>query len=185
MNYPARQLQTNTDGWVYDPLTSVWIKVDPNRQYATDADGWLYRVVDSEPEQPDVWEWPVADDQPLGIGSYQDRHPTRYTWRADVEQWARYLVDNYNVWCNTYYDHPEGYWRTEDSIDVWGPQGRNDPIDPAVGQQVFDLLFNDPGQPDIDWIIWQRWIWTRAGGWAPFGSEPFTWHDDHIHITYV
>lgn len=134
------------------------------------------------------WSWPVANKPPVPDSSYyQQRHPTRYTWRPDVEAWARWLVDNYDVWCNTYYDHPEGYWRTKDSIDIWGSGGRNDPIHRDVGEDVFSVLWNDPGLPNIDWIIWQRVIY---GGWNYWHGEPFgdgtafTNHEDHIHVTY-
>jgi len=130
--------------------------------------------------------WPVANVDPWPIShSYVERHPTRYTWRPDVEEWAGYLIDNYNCWVNTYYDHPEGYWRTETSFDVWGSDGRGYPLDPTLGDEIYDLLFNYEGLPNIDWIIWKRHIWTNAAGYRyPFGSDPFTWHDDHIHVTY-
>lgn len=127
--------------------------------------------------------WPKADALPRA-GDYVARHPTRYTFRPDVERWANYIVDAFPVWVVTYHDHPEGYKRDEDSLDVWGPGGRGDPLDQTVGEKVFDLLFHDPYQPDIEWIIYRRWIWTRSGGWKPFGTNAFTYHDDHIHVTY-
>ena len=58
----------------------------------------------------------------------------------------------------------------------------------AVGarRRVYDFLFTDPNEPDIDWIIYKRKIWTRAT-WRKrsWGSDDFTWHDDHIHSTYT
>ena len=60
-----------------------------------------------------TWTWPQESNAPgwIGDGSYIDLHPTRYNWRSDVEQVARYLVDTYGVWCNTYVDHPlDGAW---------------------------------------------------------------------------
>lgn len=132
------------------------------------------------------FKWPVANAAPVA-GNYQQRHPTRYTWRSDVEGWARYLVQNYDVWCNTYWDHPENYWRDEDSFDVWGPGGRNDPLDWSVGDTVFNKLFNAKGAPYIEWIIWRRRIYGKWNGWKgqPFGTNAFEWHDDHIHCTYL
>ncbi len=150
--------------------------------------------------QRKAWSWPAANDPPIVSPIYQLRHPTRYVWRPDVEKIARKLVDTFNVSCNTYHEHPEGrgfevastdpdgkVWRIENtSLDVWGPQGRNDPIGSTVGQQIFELLLNDPNKPDINWIIWQA---TQYGAWnswqgEPFGTNPFTWHYDHIHVTY-
>ena len=120
-------------------------------------------------------------------GTYQDRHPTRYNFRPDVADVVRRIYRKYpdQVHINTYRDHPEGYWRTPDSFDVWGPGGRNDPLDTRIGDEIRDMLFDDPRKPDIDWIIWRRWIWSRGGGWQRFGDGPFTWHDDHIHTTFV
>jgi hypothetical protein len=149
----------------------------------------------------EVWSWPVAGDPPIPDSFiYQERHPTRYFWRPNVEEWARWLVNHFNVWCNTYYEHPEGYgfneastdpdgtvWYNENtSMDVWGPQGRNDPLGLTVGQQIFDILFNYQDPPNINWIIWQATIYGAWNGWAgePFGSDNFTWHMDHIHVTY-
>lgn len=145
--------------------------------------------------------WPVANDPPVASPVYQLRHPTRYVWRPDVEKIARRLIDTFNVWCNTYYEHPEGrgfevastgpdgkVWRIENtSLDVWGPQGRNDPVGSTVGQQIFELLLNDPEKPDIRWIIWQARQYGAWNGWQgePFGTNPFSWHNDHIHVTYL
>jgi len=92
-------------------------------------------------------------------------------------------VDTFNVWCNSYYDHPPGrglevastdpdgtVWYIENtSIDVWGPQGRFDPIDRTVGQQVFDTLWLEPNPPNIHWIIWQG---TQYGEWNNWQGEP-------------
>jgi hypothetical protein len=88
---------------------------------------------------------------------------------------------------NTYLDHPEGYHRTLDSLDVWGPAGRNAPVGFEKGQRAFDIIWNDPGLPLIEWIIWRRRIYVRAEGFVPrpFGSNPFEFHDDHVHVTFV
>src|SRR5215216_5779997 len=115
-----------------------------------------------EKEEPmaNGWEWPYAWDDVVFDGTYVGAHPTRYNWRPDVEQVARYLVDNYDVWCNTYYEHPPGYGNdvasTDDdgsvwyvsnvSLDIWNSQGRGFDVDPAVGQAAFDAIFNN-GQP--------------------------------------
>lgn len=155
-----------------------------------------------EPAEETTWLWPEAWDEPiLDSWSYVDRHPTRYFWRPDVEAWARYLVDTYGVWCNTYEEHPEGYgyevastdedgtvWYVQNtSLDVWAYEGRGYALDKALGDIIHSLLFNDPDLPNIDWIIWQGWMWTRAGGWSWFSddtSDADMGHWRHIHITF-
>jgi hypothetical protein len=125
---------------------------------------------------------PVQPDSPI----YQDRHPTRYEWRKDVEDQIRRIYDLFpTVEINTYVDHPEGYERDVDSFDIWGPGGRNDPIDPDLGQAVFEFVFNDPNPPLIEWCIWKRAIWIRGVGWQGFGVDPFTFHDDHSHWFFL
>jgi len=152
-------------------------------------------------EQPWADAW-VEPDPNSAI--FKDRFPTRYVWRPDVEKLARWLVDNFNVSCNSYHENPiaMGFagdpvastdpdgrvWYIENtSLNVWGPQGRFDPIDPTVGQQVFNVLFNDPNPPNIRFIIWQG---TQYGAWNNWEGEwfgegdPFRSHNDHIHVTY-
>lgn len=188
--YPQILLSEDKATWVVDAHNN-WARLAPNQDLKTDGDGWLYVVKSVTPE----FTWPDAQDDPVD-GGYQDRHPTRYNWRPDVEEWARYLVQNYNVWCNTYYEHPEGWgfqdrgdgWYTQNtSIDVWGPGGRNDPIDMSLGDEIFKLLFNYEGAPNIDWIIWRRYIYMASNNWQGeyFGDGSiFTNHEDHIHVTY-
>lgn len=121
---------------------------------------------------------------------YQQRHPTRYNLRPDVAQMARKVYRKFGgprkLHINTYFDHPEGYWRTRDSFDVWGPDGRNDWLNQQLGASILDFLFEYPGLPDIEWVIYRRRWWLRSRGtWEPFGDGPFTWHDDHVHCTYL
>ncbi len=153
---------------------------------------------------PEAWDVPIHDSW-----IYQERHPTRYVWRPDVESWARWIVEKFDglVWCNTYYEHPGSgligvpgrgfevastdadgtvWYIMNTSFDVWGYQGRNDPIDPTVGQQIFEILLNDTSEPNINWMIWYGYQYGAWNGWwgEPYGSDPFTWHYDHIHVTY-
>jgi hypothetical protein len=135
-----------------------------------------------------------ADFVPLAPrqGNYQDRHPTRYEWREDVAEVIRRLYRTFGsaIHVNTYLQHPgdeNGRWaRDTAAFDVWGEGGRNDFLPSALGDEVYDFLFTDLNPPDIDWIIYKREIWTRAT-WSsrPWGSDQFTWHDDHIHVTYT
>jgi N-acetyl-anhydromuramyl-L-alanine amidase AmpD len=126
---------------------------------------------------------------PPRSGNYQDRHPTRYDFRPDVEALIRRVYERFGwerIHINTYVGHPEGWERDTTSFDVWGSRRRNDPIDPAIGDAVMAYLFNDPNPPHIDWIIYERKMWTRAKGvWEPYGTDVFSFHDDHIHSTYT
>lgn len=182
--WPEKVVQVSSDGWAYVD-EGLWLRAKPGLLFTADEDGWLKQ----ESFEPPRWEWPEASVAPRA-GNYQDRHPTRYNWlpeRPDVEAWARYLVDNYDVSVNTYYDHPEGFWRDKDSFDVWGPQGRNDWLDPDVGDEVFNVLFYDPNKPDIDWIIYKRRIYHAGNNWQgePFGDgSEFMNHDNHLHVSY-
>ncbi len=71
---------------------------------------------------------------------------------------------------------------------MWGFGGRGDPVGTALGQKVFDFLFEDPDPPDIWWVIWNGRMWTRAQGFqdapaGPPGSDPD--HLNHVHVTYM
>lgn len=121
-------------------------------------------------------------------GGYIDRHPTHYDWRPDVEEVARELVEKFNVSVNTYFKHPPTYGRKFEfvSLDVYGPEGRGDPLDPAVGREVWKYLWNRPG---IHWAwgIYMGRSWGSVKGWGPAppgpeDSDPE--HNHHIHITY-
>jgi hypothetical protein len=136
---------------------------------------------------------------------YIDVHPTRYQWRKDVARVIRRLYRQFgsdNIKINTYVQHPgdEGgiFARDTTSFDVWGPGGRmagpekgelgpNFFLPPVLGEQIFDFLFEDPNPPDIDWIIYQREIRISSERYhsRPFGFDAFTFHDDHIHVTYL
>ena len=144
----------------------------------------------------DAWVYPDPESS-----IYQLRHPTRYEWRPDIEEWPQWLVDNFNVTCNTYYEHPEGrgwevasyapdgteWYIMNTSFDVWGPAGRNDPLGSTVGWQIFSILMNYQPPPDIRWIIyfgqqygaWNNWL----GEWFADPGD-FMYHGDHIHVTY-
>ena len=167
---------------------------------------WAKRLEDAEdaPEEPEEVNDEVKDEArvllipadfvPLAPrpGNYQDRHPTRYRWREDVAGVIRRLYKRFgsDIHVNTYVQHPgdeNGRWaRDTAAFDVWGGRGRNFDLPPALGDKVYDLLFDDLNPPDIDWIIWKRKIWRRST-WSsrPWGSDEFTWHDDHIHVTYT
>ena len=124
-------------------------------------------------------------------GNFVERHPTRYRWRKHVKPLIRKVYRKMGgpeeIHINTYLDHPEGLHRTLTSFDVWGPGGRGDPISFAKGEMVREMVFNDKGLPIIEWAIWQRKIRRRADDYKPhpFGDDKFTFHDDHLHFTFL
>jgi hypothetical protein len=125
---------------------------------------------------------------------YVERHPTRYRWRRHVKPLIRKLYREMGgpdeIHINTYLDHPEGYHRTLTSFDVWGPRGRGFAIGREKGERVRKLVFrlnNDPGLPTIEWAIWRRKIRRLPQNYdpRPFGDEPFEFHNDHLHFTFL
>lgn len=194
--HPTLWLYTDERGWEREWYTGKYIRTkEKSFEFASDGEGWQY-VPGFEGLKKPAWSWPVANTPPKPNSPwYAERCPTRYSWpgnRNDIDAWARWLVDNYNVSVNTYHRHPEevflrtGVSREFDSYDVWGPGGRGDPLGPTLGDQLFSLVFNDLNPPNIEWIIYERVMYGAWNGWQgePFGSEPFSWHDDHIHVTY-
>ena len=127
-----------------------------------------------------------------GSFSYVQRHPTRYEWRGDVEDYIRKIYRRYGgpegIHINTYVCHPEARkpsiaCRDTVSYDIWGPEGRGDSIGHDKGQKIYRWLVDDNGPPSIAWIIWNRHILIPPGRSHPYGSDPFSWHEDHIHLT--
>lgn len=181
--YPQRDISFNAEGWALDRKTGAYLRSDrKSASLYTNKNGWVWGAAQAE-----GWTWPVANAAPTDSGSYADRFPTRYNWRDDVEEVARYLVDTYDVWCNTYYAHPPWYWREETSIDVWGPAGRGDPLDYYTGQGIFDDIWGNGLPPWIEWVIWQGYMWTAYDGWTWFsGDDPYSdaGHFRHIHFTF-
>ncbi len=186
------------EGWAYDSASRLYVKSNTaDLDHKTNKDGWLWAKVETVQAAagtaatvPSAWSWPEAWDPPgyTGDGSYVDVHPERYNWRSDVEEVTRYLVDNYDVWCNTYVDHPPGWGLDSVSMDVWAPGGRGYTIDSSVGQAVFDDIFNNGKEPWVWWVIWWNSMWSIRGGWeaappGPADSDPG--HTGHVHITFV
>lgn len=128
---------------------------------------------------------------PPRTGGYQDVHPTRYQWEGPVAEKIHGLYEAFgmDIHVTTYVFHPgdeDNKWaRDTAAFDVWGGLGRNDPLPFDLGAEAFRWLWLYEGKPDIDWIIYRRKIYTAASGYAsaPFGSNPFSHHDDHIHET--
>lgn len=174
--YPTTWLKSL--GWQTDDK-GRYAKVRARTKVLVDPEGWQYAM-------------PIGPEPPVVPGgTWLERHPTRYTWRQDVEELIlRILVKFPGVTITTYVDHPEGYGLDTLSFDVWGEKGRGDPIGSARGQQVLDFVFNDPNPPLINWTVWNGRIWVRGEGWSSYGGEnddPITdaRHTKHPHFTMV
>lgn len=192
--WPTTLTRLDSKGWLRDNETGAYVRsLDLlSVEGATDSEGWWYAKVKAPPTPPTpepddkAWEWPKANDAPIPGGYYWEAYPTRYTFRPDVEKIARRIVDKYpgEVWANTYYIHPPDVYppsREVDSVDFWDYAGRGYAIDYSIGQAIFDELFDDPAKPDIEWTIWQGWLYSAANSW-----QGIWWgdHFDHVHITY-
>jgi len=127
-----------------------------------------------------------------GSGTYVSQHPTTYSFRRDVRSLAIKYLNNPalkgKVSLNTYVGHPPGWNRDRTSFDIWGWGGRGHALTPELRKRAFDIIFNDPAEPYIWWIISGGGLWSRAGGWedAPWGppdSDPD--HLRHVHVTYL
>jgi hypothetical protein len=133
----------------------------------------------------------------VGSPNYTLNHPTRYRWARHVRPLIRRLYREMGgpekIHINTYVWHPpfdpgiidRRYDRL--SFDTWGALGRGDPIGFERGQRVFNKIWNDEGEPYIDWIIWRRTIRIRHEGFRPrpFGTNWLSFHDDHPHVTFL
>jgi hypothetical protein len=137
----------------------------------------------------------------VAVAGYSDTYWTHFDWREDVARAVARVQKKfpYLTYANTYYCHPPVYGRAYEfqSADLWGGGlaggyyygYRGKPIGSVVdGWDVFDALFYDPYLPNIYWIIFGGYMWTRGYGWgpAPWGppdSDPG--HHAHIHVTFV
>lgn len=148
-----------------------------------------------------AWGWwdrpeagPYLEPYALGTGSYADIHPERYddVWLPEIEEVARYIVDTYGLWVNTYYGHPPpemvgGIWYDAVSLDIWGPNYRGDPSHSELVTTAFYDIFNNGKRPWIRWCIRNGWIWDAYNGWReywdfdPWSDGP---HVNHGHITF-
>lgn len=192
--YPATELTIDDKAWVRLPDGSYAKLPEPNLKACSEAGRWVYvpsKIPEAEPEPEGYYAepWPYAWERPgyIGDGSYIDLYPTRYTWREDIDELARKIIGRFGVWCNTYVDHPPGWALDQVSVDVWAYAGRSYELDPDLGQEVFDYVFNDPNPPWIRWTIWQGWIWDDYNGWRWYwDQDPWSdgGHYKHIHFTF-
>lgn len=142
--------------------------------------------------------------------SYMDRFPTRYFFRRDIRELVRLTYREFGsqkIHICTYEEHPpnvygHGVWLgipTERlSLDVWGPDGRGDPLPRELHEDVWNFLFYRRQAPDIWWAISRGDMWVRErssngtvldnGVWVPSPSGAADSDPEHIwhpHITYL
>ena len=161
---------------------------------------------------PEAWD-PPYPYSPNYVDRHPTRYvwrPDVESWARYLVD--TYYTRESSVWCNTYHEHPGSgiigwdglelpgrgfevasyaedgspWYIMNTSIDVWDYQGRGWDIDETIGWEIFWLLRNDQGLPNIRWIIWQGYQYGAWNNWQgePFGFDWFTWHYDHIHVTY-
>ena len=134
---------------------------------------------------PEAWQ-PVGW---LGDGSYVDLHPDRYAWAQLVDDYIRRILGmcRGRVWANSYVDHPPGFGMDDVSVDFWDYAGRAVSLDPTIGKEILDWIFNDQNAPWINWCIYQGYIWTDGVGWQEYwDTDPWSdaGHWFHLHITF-
>jgi hypothetical protein len=136
---------------------------------------------------------------------YQDLHPTHFNWTRPVRRAVnRYqAMFPYLTYANSYLWHPPydppAITRRYDalSVDFWGggldSQGRytgyrGKPLPDALHERLFDVIFNDPKPPYIDWILSNGWMWSYRSGWSVYDPyDPYDadmGHRRHLHITF-
>ncbi len=116
---------------------------------------------------------------------YIDDHPTSFTWEPRVREVVRQLRARWDAdtYVNTYWWHPpydppvitERY--DSRSFDVWGPDGRGDPLDPVLGDKIWKWLFSNESPGQIHWIIYKGKMWISGyGGQKPRGGRRILTH---------
>ncbi len=147
---------------------------------------------------------PSGNDVAGKMGSYIDEHPTHFNWRWDVKAMVDRVQSKWPwlTYVNTYTWHPPydppAITKKYDalSFDVWGGGVSNGRYTGYRGKalpdylhtQIFDYLFNYPGNPNIDWILTNGWMWSRWGGWSRYNPpDPYNadmGHFRHLHVTF-
>lgn len=206
----SRLASAPTDG-TYEPEANTAPEriniVSDEIEAATEEDLW--RIIEQEgkvrePEIEAYDEFGRAQSPSVaatvGTESYIDDYPTHFDFRADVSRLVNRIQGQFpwQTYANTYYMHPPVYGRTYEfvSVDFWGgglSNGRyvgyrGKPIETSFGHQVWNALFYDEYLPNIHWIIWNGWMWTRGWGWdssPPGPPDSDAGHYNHIHVTYV
>jgi hypothetical protein len=108
---------------------------------------------------------------------------TTYDWRPDVQKYVDHVERRYNTKCNTYVDHPTGWWLDDVSVDHWAPQGRGWAIDKRTGDAIARALRKRSKAPYVRWYIWQGWVHVPGQPRYRY-TDPQDMHYDHVHVTF-
>ncbi len=115
---------------------------------------------------------------------------THWNVRPDIYRESQHIAINLTggTW-NSYFDHPEGFWRDYTSVDHWYKAGRGDPLPEHLGDAaVAWILGEHTGAMPVEWLIWWGWWIIPADGlgWRPYNGwqGDHKGKDGHIHITY-
>lgn len=88
-----------------------------------------------------------------------------------------------SVTYNTYRGHPWPGWDGR-SIDVWGKDGRGDPIPLQLGHEVLRHVWNLDFGPWLRHYIYLRTLWTSFGGESVWHARDHSGNLRHLHLTY-
>ena len=157
----------------------------------------LYEEPDQPLKHPSPAQRAKAGVRHYGSGWYVEAHPTQFNFHPILQE----MVDRYeamfsspetgrDIFICTYWEHPPIFGNQYDdvSFDVWDSDGRGYALDSVLGDEVWQVIYNDPEGLQIEWIIYKGWMWTRTGGWEVYdppedGSDPGHWK--HIHVSYL
>lgn len=118
---------------------------------------------------------------------FVDDHPTHWWVRPDIIEVVEFAIEQHGGTWNSYWDHPPGWGLDYTSVDVWGDNGRGDPIGADRLSAVAWELWDMPGTPFIRWQIVNDYIYYPDGSWFWFSSDtgPADMaHRRHVHTTY-
>lgn len=116
---------------------------------------------------------------------------TSHSWDDDIRRVVGRLSKRFPLLTHNTYDcHPfcgppgnrQGWARR--SVDVWGPAGRGDPLQPHLSELVLDFLFEMPGAPYIRHYILGHVLWTSYGGYSTWPADDHSGNLRHVHVTY-
>lgn len=118
--------------------------------------------------------------------------PTLYRWRPDVSANLQSCLNQLGpATGNTYRHHPRLLYRlfpgvawSRLSYDIWGPQGRGDPLPIPFGVSSINFHLGLSAGPRIRHMIWRHALWTSWGGWSVWNEDDHSGELRHFHVTY-
>jgi hypothetical protein len=101
---------------------------------------------------------------------------------------ANDLAKRYGARWNTYDGHglPPGRGAAF-TIDLWGPNGRGDPLDERKGDAIAAWVLGQHQVQPVRLLIWYSWWWRPGVGWKLYPGlhgNHGPGQDAHVHIGY-